>query len=176
MLFAACSSDSSDDKTLNGSGSSFQAAYDEAAISAFTQAHPGVTINYGGGGSGKGKTDLQSKTVDFAGTDSTIKPEEKAAYQGGDVLYFPTVAAPITVSFNVTGVDTLKLSPQTLGGIFSRHDQEVERPRDRPGEPRCRPAVDEHHCCASRRGIGHHEQLHQVPDCRGGQRLDPRER
>ena len=34
------------------------------------EAAPEHHVNYGGGGSGKGKSDLQTKTVDFAGTDS----------------------------------------------------------------------------------------------------------
>ena len=32
--------------TLNGSGSTFQQAYDEAVIQSFTQANSGATINY----------------------------------------------------------------------------------------------------------------------------------
>ncbi len=113
------SSPSSPSATLNGSGSTFQKTFDEAAIAAFHDKEPNVTVNYAGGGSSKGKTDLQTKTVDFAGTDSTIKPEDMSKYQGGKVLYFPTVAAPITVSYNLRGVDKLQLSPQTLAGIFS---------------------------------------------------------
>src|SRR4029453_9808276 len=35
-------------------------------------------------------------------------------------LYVPTVAAPITVSFNLAGVDKLQLSPETVAKIFSR--------------------------------------------------------
>jgi phosphate transport system substrate-binding protein len=35
------------------------------------------------------------------------------------VLYFPTVAAPITVSYNVSGVTDLKLSADTVAKIFS---------------------------------------------------------
>ncbi len=122
LLAAACGSSSksgSSDNALNGSGSTFQKTFDEAAIAAFQQKSPGITINYAGGGSGKGKTDLQTKTVDFAGTDSLIKDEEKAGYQGGEVLYFPTVAAPITVSYKVSGLDKLQLSAPTLAKIFS---------------------------------------------------------
>jgi phosphate transport system substrate-binding protein len=104
--------------TLNGSGSTFQLAYNQAAIAAFTQAHSGVTINYGGGGSGKGQTDLQGKLVDFAGTDSLPKPADVAKFTGGALLYFPTVAAPITVSYNLSGVDNLQLSADTIAKIF----------------------------------------------------------
>jgi phosphate transport system substrate-binding protein len=106
--------------TLNGSGSTFQAAFNESAIAGFAEVAPDVTVNYGGGGSGKGKTDLQNKVVDFAGTDSLVKPEDLPKYTGG-ILYFPTVAAPITVSYNVKGVDEpLKLDADTLAKIFSR--------------------------------------------------------
>ena len=37
----------------------------------------------------------------------------------GSYLYVPTVAAPITISYNLSGVDDLQLSAETLGGIFS---------------------------------------------------------
>ncbi len=103
--------------TLNGSGSTFQAAYDQAAIAAFKETQPDVTINYGGGGSTKGKTDLQNGVVDFAGSDSLVKPEDVAKYKGA-FLYFPTVAAPITVVYNLSGVSKLQFSPDTLAQIF----------------------------------------------------------
>ena len=104
--------------TLNGSGSSFQDAFNQKAKSEFAKKASGVTVNYTKSGSGAGKTDLQNQVVQFAGTDSTIKDEDKPKFKGGDVLYFPTVGAPITVSFNIAGVDKLSLSADTLAGIF----------------------------------------------------------
>ncbi len=107
--------------TLNGSGSSFQAAYNEAAIAGFAEVAPNATVNYGAGGSGKGKQDLADGVVDYAGTDSLVKPEDAPKYDaGGGILYFPTVAAPITVSYNLSGVDKLKLNVDTLAKIFQR--------------------------------------------------------
>ncbi len=104
---------------LNGSGSTFQQTFDQTVIAAFQQANSGVKINYAGGGSGKGKTDLQTKTVDFAGTDSLVKPGDVSKYQGGAFLYFPIAAAPITVSYKLSGVDKLQLSAPTIAKIFS---------------------------------------------------------
>ena len=104
--------------TLNGSGSSFQDAFNQKAKAEFAKKASGVTVNYTKSGSGAGKTDLQNQVVQFAGTDSTIKDEDKPKFKGGEVLYFPTVGAPITVSFNVAGVDKLSLSADTLAGIF----------------------------------------------------------
>ncbi len=103
--------------TLNGSGATFPQAYYETLIAEFQTAQPAVTVTYGGGGSGKGQTDLQGNLVQWAGSDSTVKPEDVAKFTGGAFLYFPTVAAPITVSYNLSGVK-LKLSPDTLAGIF----------------------------------------------------------
>jgi len=105
--------------TLNASGATFPASFYEQAIQAFQEKHQGVTINYGGGGSGKGRTDLQTGVVDFAGSDGLVKAEDVPKYKGA-FLYFPTVAAPITVSYKVDGVDSLQLSPETIAKIFQR--------------------------------------------------------
>src|SRR6202000_828445 len=58
--------------TLNGSGSTFQTTYQQAAIQAFKAEQAGLTVNYGGGGSGKGRTDLASGVVNFAGSGSPV--------------------------------------------------------------------------------------------------------
>src|SRR5436190_9192447 len=105
--------------TLDGAGSSFQKTFNEAVIAAFQDANDGVTVTYNPIGSGDGKSALQTKTVDFAGTDSLPKPDELKDYQGGTVLNFPTVAAPITVSYNLSDVKKLQLSGTTLAKIFS---------------------------------------------------------
>jgi phosphate transport system substrate-binding protein len=105
--------------TLNGSGSTFQKTFDEAAIAGFADVAPDVTVNYAGGGSGQGKTDLANQVVQWAGTDSLIKDADLPTFKGGTVLYFPTVAAPITVSYNLSGVSKLQLSQNTLAKIFA---------------------------------------------------------
>ena len=102
---------------LNGSGATFPKTFYEEAIAVFTDANDGVTINYAGGGSGKGRQDLADQIVDWAGTDSTIKDEDLAGFKGGEVLYIPTVVAPITVSYNLD-VEGLQLSAETLAKIF----------------------------------------------------------
>jgi phosphate transport system substrate-binding protein len=104
--------------TLQGSGSSFQQGFDDAAREALQEKAPDLTVNYNPVGSGAGKTDLADQKTQFAGTDSLVKDEDKPKYKGGSFLYFPTVAAPITVSYNVSGLDKLSLSPSTLAKIF----------------------------------------------------------
>ena len=105
--------------TLNGSGSSFQLVYQQTAIQSFKSVQPNMTVNYGGGGSGKGRTDLASGVVNFAGSDSPIPAAETANFNGKTVLYFPVFLGPITVSYNLSGVSTLKLDATVLSEIFS---------------------------------------------------------
>ena len=104
--------------TLKGSGSSFQQAFEEAVIEGIKDSADGLTVNYDGSGSSQGKKELADKITDYAGTDSLVKDEEKANFKGGELLYFPIVAAPITVAYNVKGVDKLQLSPVTIAKIF----------------------------------------------------------
>lgn len=104
--------------TLNGSGSSFQNNLELAAIDAFTSDASGVTINYNSVGSGQGKTDLANQVTDFAGSDSLVKDTDKTTFKGGDFLYFPIAGGPVTVSYNLKGVDKLQLSAGTLAGIM----------------------------------------------------------
>lgn len=104
--------------TLNGSGSTFQQVFQQQAISSFKSVQPSMTVNYGGGGSGKGRTDLASGVVNFAGSDSPIPSAEQANFHGKNVLYFPVVIGPITMAYNLSSVSKLQLSPQTIAGIF----------------------------------------------------------
>jgi phosphate transport system substrate-binding protein len=105
--------------TLNGSGATFPLGFYQVAIGEFKQLQKSVSVNYSGGGSGKGRQDFTDRVVDIAGTDAVFKPED-AAKVTAPFLYFPTVAAPITVSYNLQGVEDLNLSADTIAGIFQR--------------------------------------------------------
>jgi phosphate transport system substrate-binding protein len=108
--------------SITGGGSSFQDTFDQAVITKFKTAATGLTVTYTKSGSGKGISDLATATIDFGGTDRPVKDAEKATFTGGDFLYFPTVAAPITVSYRVDGVDKtkpLQFDGPTLTKIFS---------------------------------------------------------
>jgi phosphate transport system substrate-binding protein len=106
--------------TLNGSGSTFQLTFQQTAIQSFKSIQSGMTVNYGGGGSGKGRTDLASNVVQYAGSDTApIPSEEVANFKGKTVLYFPVIIGPITVSYNLPGIKSgLKLDGPTLAKIF----------------------------------------------------------
>src|SRR5215467_8450874 len=129
LFVAACSSSSSGSGgggsggsglsgTLNGSGSTFQLTFQQTAIQSFKSVQSGMTVNYGGGGSGKGRTDLASGVVQYAGSDSPIPSDEKANFKGKTVLYFPVLVGPITISYNLSGVSSLKLDGPVIADIF----------------------------------------------------------
>ncbi len=101
---------------LKASGASFPDAYYQEVIEAFKGEASNVTVTYNATGSGTGKKQFGEGLVDFAGTDSLVKDTDGVA--ADSFLYVPTVAAPITVSYNVQGVDKLQLSPETLAKIF----------------------------------------------------------
>jgi phosphate transport system substrate-binding protein len=103
---------------LNGSGATFPKAFYDEMIAELAEKAPNLTINYAGGGSGKGRSDLQAQVVDFAGTDGVVKDADRAGYKGGEFVYVPTVIAPITMSYNLPDVKDLKLSPATIAKIF----------------------------------------------------------
>lgn len=104
--------------SLVGSGATFPKSFYDDSIATLAGIASGLTVEYGGGGSGKGQTDLQSNVVDFAGSDGTVAEADLPKYTGGDFVYIPTVIAPITLSYNLPSVDKLQLSPATVAGIF----------------------------------------------------------
>ena len=125
VFLAACSSgggggsSAGDGGTLNASGSTFQLPFQQQAIQNFQSSHSGVKVNYGGGGSGKGRSDLASGVVNFAGSDTApIPSDEMSGFKGKKVLYFPVIIGPITVSYNLPGVSKLQLDPKVIAEIF----------------------------------------------------------
>jgi phosphate transport system substrate-binding protein len=103
--------------TLNGAGSTFAAPIYQQWGSNLKSS--GLTINYNPVGSGTGIADLQSATVDFAGSDPALLPADKSGMKG-PVLQFPVAFGAITVSYNLPGIKSgLKLDGTTLADIFS---------------------------------------------------------
>ena len=116
---AASSAAAAGSGTINAAGSSFQNTFQEGAIAAFKSVNSGITVNYDSVGSGTGRSDLYSNTVLLAGSDSPIPASEQAKVPAGKtVLYFPVVIGPITLSYNLSGISNLKLSPTVIANIF----------------------------------------------------------
>ena len=100
--------------SINGSGATFALPLIDACKADFAK-DKGHTINYPGGGSGKGRTDFTAGLVDFAGSDAPFSSGEPAG-----IVYAPVYAAPIAVMYNLpTVTETIYLSPATIAKIFS---------------------------------------------------------
>ena len=112
---------------IKGSGASFPDAFYQAVIEKFADVAPNLNVTYNSVGSGTGKEEFGQGITDFAGSDSLVK--EGDGPTPGSFLYVPTVAAPITVSYNLSGVSELKLSPETLAGIFQRDIKKWNDPK-----------------------------------------------
>ncbi len=106
---------------LKGAGSTFQKNIVAEWIKSYTAACSGATLDYQGIGSGAGIKQLAEGTIDFAGSDSTMKPDEQAAADakcGSKAVHLPVTAGGIAVAYNLPDVKDLQLSPKTLAGIF----------------------------------------------------------
>ena len=107
---------------INGGGSSLQDTYEQKVkdgfVPAVAKAGGNAQVNYTKSGSSDGKKQLAAGTLDFAGSDSPIKDDEKPTFGGKTILYFPIVASPITVAFHLQGVTQLKLNADTIAKIF----------------------------------------------------------
>jgi len=122
--------------TINGSGSTFQKAFQEVSIEGFAKVKPNIKINYGGGGSGKGRQDFADMVTDYSCSDGPYKEEEKGKVKGGEFVYVPVLLGAITVSYKLEGVDKLQLSPETIAKIFQREIKKWDDPAiaaDNPG-------------------------------------------
>ena len=122
--------------TLNASGSSFQKQFQEVAIEGFAKVSPNTKVNYGAGGSGKGRQDFADMVTDYGCSDAPYKDADLAKLKGGEFIYVPVLLGAITVSYNVEGVDKLQLSPETIAKIFQREIKKWNDPAiaaDNPG-------------------------------------------
>jgi phosphate transport system substrate-binding protein len=77
-------------------------------------------VNYQGIGSGGGIEQFTNEVTDFGASDAPMSDEELAAARakGGDVLHIPMVLGAVVATYNVKGVNDLKLDGPTLADIF----------------------------------------------------------
>lgn len=107
--------------SVTGQGSTFQANIEKQWIADFTGQCSGANITYTGTGSSAGIQQFGSGTIDYAGSDATMKPDEQATADkrcGSTALHIPVTAGGVAIIFNVKGVSSLNLSAATLAGIF----------------------------------------------------------
>jgi len=102
--------------TINGAGSTLAAPIYQQWGS--TLKGQGLTVNFNPVGSGAGITELQTATVDFAGSDPALKPSDQAKAKG-PMLQFPVAFGAITVSYHLSGVKSgIKLDGPVIADIY----------------------------------------------------------
>src|SRR5215217_2184691 len=115
---------------LSAEGSSAQNnAITEVIADYNAQCGDKATIEYNPTGSGAGIKSFYNGLVDFAGSDSALKTEEKDGIveadkaeercQGNPAWNIPMVVGPIAFAYNIDGVDKLVLNAETLAQIFN---------------------------------------------------------
>ncbi len=125
LLMVACGSSSSTggmdigSGALTGAGSSFDNPLFSKAFFDYTQQHSNVTVNYQAIGSGGGIKAFIAKTVDFGATDVPMGSADIASAGGDSALtQIPVTLGVVAIAFNVKGVTSLSLDPDTLAGIY----------------------------------------------------------
>ncbi|XVX19739.1 phosphate ABC transporter substrate-binding protein PstS [Actinomycetota bacterium] len=113
--------------SLKAEGSSAQKNAIEEAIASYGEKCSGAQIDYNPTGSGAGIKQFIAGQVDFAGSDSVLKTEEKDGkieadeakkFCGSEAWNIPMVTGPIAIAYNVKGVDRLVLTPEVAAKIF----------------------------------------------------------
>ena len=115
---------------LSAEGSSAQNDAITETIAAYgAECGDKATIEYNPTGSGAGIKSFYNGLVDFAGSDSVLKSEEKDGVietekakercQGNPAWNLPMVVGPIAFAYNVDGLDTLVVNAEVLAEIFN---------------------------------------------------------
>jgi phosphate transport system substrate-binding protein len=127
---------------IAGAGATSQEAAQEAWIAEFENANSGATVSYDAVGSGGGREQFIAGGVAYAGSDAALEEEEgeleKAAKRcnPGKLIEVPAYVSPIAIIYNLEGVESLQLDPETLAKIFNQEIDSWNDPaiaKDNPG-------------------------------------------
>jgi phosphate transport system substrate-binding protein len=127
---------------IAGAGSSAQEAAQEAWIANFESENEGATISYDPVGSGGGREQFVAGGTAYGGSDAALEEEEgelKGAIdrcKPGQLIEIPDYISPIAIVYNLKGVESLQLAPETLAKIFNQEITSWDDPaiaEDNPG-------------------------------------------
>jgi phosphate transport system substrate-binding protein len=111
---------------IAGAGSTAQEAAQEAWVANFESENSDVTISYDPVGSGGGREQFIAGGVAYAGSDAALSTEEEELEKatkrckGGKLIQVPDYVSPIAIIYNLEGVESLQLDPETLAKIFNQ--------------------------------------------------------
>jgi phosphate transport system substrate-binding protein len=103
--------------SLNGAGATFPFPLYSKWMAEYNRLNPNVKINYQSIGSGGGIRQIMSETVDFGASDAPMKQDEEQKAPR-KLLHIPTTLGAVVLAYNLPEVTGLKLTPDTVTGIF----------------------------------------------------------
>src|SRR5262249_51986858 len=104
---------------LTGAGATFPSPLYTQWFTRYGTVDGSVHFDYQAIGSGGGMKRLMEQTVVFGATDAPMTDEQMKAAKGGEILHFPTTLGAVVLIYNLPqGVNGLKLTPETIAGIF----------------------------------------------------------
>ena len=120
---------------ITGAGATFPNPIYTKWFQEYSQAHPGVEVNYQSIGSGGGITQVTKGLVDFGASDM---PMTDQALQSSPIklIHIPTVIGAVVPVYNVPGAAEVKLGPDVLADIYLGKIQNWNDPKiakDNPG-------------------------------------------
>jgi phosphate transport system substrate-binding protein len=124
---------------LAGGGSTFQLNIQQQWSADYRQQCADAQVNYNPIGSGAGIQQFGAGTLEFAGSDVPMLPDEQQAADkrcDGKAVTFPVTAGGVAIIYNLADVPHLKLSATTLARIFQgsvKHWNDAAIKRDNPG-------------------------------------------
>ena len=105
--------------TLTGAGATFPMPLILKWADQYYNKTDGKTkVNYGGGGSGAGITQIKAKNVDFAGSDAPLSANESTSY---GLVHIPETLGSVVVAYNEPSLQDLRLDGPTLARIFMKN-------------------------------------------------------
>lgn len=117
VLFVLVSAQCAMAQKLTGAGSTFDYPIFAKWFSEYSQAHPGVEINYQSIGSGGGIQQVSNGLVDFGASDGPMT-DAQLAQSKVKLVHIPVVLGADVPAFNVPGVTNLRFSGETLANIY----------------------------------------------------------
>ena len=116
VLVAAAAAGFGQAVELVGAGATFPAPFYSKVFDEYSKPM-GVKVNYQAIGSGGGQTQLKNKTVDFGASDVVVTDDVAASFPAPFVS-IPMVAGSVTITYNLPGSPTLKLTPDIVADIY----------------------------------------------------------
>jgi phosphate transport system substrate-binding protein len=107
----------SDVVKLTGAGASFPSPLYQRWFRDYYLANKNVRVDYQAIGSGGGIANFLGNRLDFAGSDLPLTDEGAAKVEGG-FIQVPMTAGAVVMTYNLPGIDGLKLSREAVTGVF----------------------------------------------------------